>query len=89
MPALARPHRTQALVPRRECRFEPIRRAVESRAGRQFRGFRIEVVPGLGLVLHGEAASFHAKQLAQHVVAHVTGQAILANRIAVRPPARP
>lgn len=89
MPGPTRPSRPQALVPRREIRFEPVCRVVESRAGRQFREFRIEVVPGLGLVLHGEADSYHAKQVAQHVVGLLTGQAILANRIQVRPRPHP
>lgn len=75
----------EALVPRREVRFDRVRQAVEARVGRQFRHLRVEVVDGLGVVLHGEAASYHAKQLAQHVVGLVTGAAVLANRIEVRP----
>jgi hypothetical protein len=65
--------------------FDPLRRAVEARAGRQFRGLRMNVLDGLGVVLDGEAASYHAKQLAQHVVGLLTGQPVLANRIEVRP----
>ncbi|QEL16725.1 hypothetical protein [Limnoglobus roseus] len=77
---------SSALVNRPETGFELLHRAVEARAGRQFRGLRIEAVAGLGYVLHGLATSYYAKQLAQHVVGLLTGQTILANRIEVCPP---
>ncbi len=63
-----------------------LRRAVEARAGRRLRDLRVEVVTGeAGVVLHGRADCFYAKQLAQHVVARVTGLRVLANRIVVLP----
>ncbi|MBX9622601.1 MAG: BON domain-containing protein [Gemmataceae bacterium] len=42
------------------------------------------VVQERGLVLEGRAATFYAKQLAQHSAMLVTGLPLLANRIAVR-----
>lgn len=86
--SLPAPVRRTSLVPLRILRLEPVLRAIEIRAGHQYRDLRIEVIDGLGVVLHGEATSFHAKQLAQCVVTRLTGAAILANRIEVRPPTR-
>jgi hypothetical protein len=37
-----------------------------------------------GLVLRGHAATYHAKQLAQHAAMEVTGLLVLANEIEVR-----
>ena len=42
------------------------------------------VVQERGLVLEGRAATFYAKQLAQHTAMLATGLPLLANRIAVR-----
>lgn len=42
------------------------------------------VVQELGLVLEGRAATFYAKQLAQHEAMLVTGLPLLANRIEVQ-----
>jgi hypothetical protein len=41
---------------------------------------------GAGLVLRGRAATYHAKQLAQHAVMAATTARILANEIEVRAP---
>ena len=62
-----------------------LRQAVERRAGRRVRDLRVEWVGETGVVLHGRADSYHAKQLAQHVVGQMSGRTVLANRIAVRP----
>ncbi|HZZ82538.1 MAG TPA: hypothetical protein VFE62_28825 [Gemmataceae bacterium] len=45
-------------------------------------GFQL-LVHSQGLVLRGETHSFHAKQLAQHLVMKVTEVPILANEIVV------
>ncbi len=66
-----------------------MRRAVEARAGRRVRDLRVEWVGETGVVLYGRTDSYHAKQLAQHVVGQVSGRTILANRIEVRPPSAP
>ena len=66
-----------------------LRLAVEARAGRRVRDLRVEWIGATGVVLYGHTDIYHAKQLAQHVAGQVTGRAVLANRIEVRPPATP
>lgn len=46
-------------------------------------GFRVEIHEQ-GLVLHGFAPTFYAKQLAQHAAMEVSGLPVLANEIEVR-----
>jgi CheY-like chemotaxis protein len=53
--------------------------------GRRVIGLHVEVRDG-GLVLHGRAASYHAKQLAQHVAMAATDLPLVANRIDVISP---
>jgi CheY-like chemotaxis protein len=53
--------------------------------GRRIRDLRVEVRAD-GLVLHGRAASYHAKQLAQHAAMAVTNLPLVANRIEVTCP---
>jgi len=53
--------------------------------GRRVIGLRVEVRDG-GLVLHGRAASYHAKQLAQHAAMAVTDLPLVANQIEVISP---
>lgn len=52
------------------------------RWGRRVRSFRLELRQG-GLVLHGQAASYYTKQLAQHAAAEAAEMPIRANRIVV------
>lgn len=66
-----------------------LRLAVEARAGRRVRDLRVEWVGEAGVVLYGRTDTYHAKQLAQHVVGQVSGRAVLANRIEVRLPSAP
>lgn len=54
-----------------------------SRLGGRMRGLEV-VSQGNGLVLRGHAATYHAKQLAQHAAREVTGLPVLANEIEVR-----
>lgn len=56
----------------------------ERLAGRAQLHYLRVVVLERGLVLEGRAATFYAKQLAQHMAMLVTGLPLLANRIEVR-----
>lgn len=59
-----------------------VERQVQARTGRQIRDLSIEF--GLErVVLRGRAASFYAKQLAQHGVRDVLPQVVLENAIIV------
>ena len=66
---------------------DAMRLAVEARTGHRLRDFRVEVRHGVGVVLYGRSDCYYVKQLAQHVVGQVSGLRVLANRIAVVPPA--
>ena len=55
---------------------------IHRRLGSRIRDLRVLVLPA-GLVLQGRAATYHAKQLAQHAVMELTDRAILANDIEV------
>ena len=52
------------------------------RWGRYVHDFRVETLPG-GLVLHGRAATYYAKQLAQHAAAEAAGLPVCVNAIEV------
>jgi hypothetical protein len=56
---------------------------VQRRLGGRIRDLRVEVRPN-GIVLQGRAATYHAKQLAQHAAMELIGLVILANDIEVR-----
>lgn len=55
---------------------------LHSRLGGRLRDLRVVVRPD-GIVLQGRAATYHAKQLAQHAVMDATHLPIVANEIAV------
>ena len=55
---------------------------VLSRLSGQVRNFRL-VIRGCGLILTGQARTYHARQLAQQVVTEATMLPILANEIDV------
>jgi hypothetical protein len=55
---------------------------IQCRLGGQIREFRLVVVEK-GLILHGRAHTYYAKQLAQHAVMEATELRILANEIEV------
>jgi len=57
--------------------------AVKHRLGSRVREFRLLVL-GEGLILLGQTTTYHAKQLAQHVVMEATTMKIVANDIEVR-----
>jgi hypothetical protein len=52
------------------------------RSGRRVRGLRVFIQDG-GLVLHGQARTYYAKQLAQHALMEACRLPILANQIQV------
>lgn len=54
-----------------------------TRLGHRIRDLRVEMLAD-GVVLHGRAATYHAKQLAQHAAMDLFAQPILANEIEVR-----
>jgi hypothetical protein len=55
---------------------------VQRRLGSRVRDLRIVIRHG-GLILQGRAATYHAKQLAQHAAMEMSGLPILANDIDV------
>ena len=61
---------------------ENLERQIQSRLGTRVKDLRIEVRAG-GLVIHGRAATYHAKQLAQHAAVELAGVPVLVNDIDV------
>jgi hypothetical protein len=55
---------------------------VQQRTGRRVRDLRVELLPE-GVVLRGQAPTFHVKQLAQHGVRDLLPQVGLHNAIVV------
>ena len=64
-------------------REERLETLIERRLGYRVRDLRV-VVRATGLILQGRAATYHAKQLAQHAAMELTNLPILANDIEVR-----
>jgi hypothetical protein len=56
---------------------------IQDRLGGRVRDLRI-LLRSAGIILQGRAATYHAKQLAQHAAMEVAGRPILANDIEVR-----
>ena len=52
------------------------------RLGNRVRDLRVIVLPD-GMILQGRTATYHAKQMAQHIAMEVTDLPILANEIIV------
>jgi hypothetical protein len=63
-------------------RQEGLETLVRDRVGNRVRDLRI-ILRADGLVLEGRAATYHAKQLAQHVAMELSPVPILANDIRV------
>ncbi len=59
-----------------------LERQIQARTGRRIRGLSIEVRPE-HVVLRGRAATYYAKQLAQHGVRDLLPQVRLENQIVV------
>jgi hypothetical protein len=64
-----------------------LQETVQDRLAGRVHNFRI-LARKQGLVLQGDALSFYAKQLAQHIVMEATSVPIVANEIAVGCPER-
>jgi hypothetical protein len=64
-------------------RHERLEAMVQHRLGSRVRNLHILVRPN-GLILMGWAATYHAKQLAQHLTMELVALPILANDIEVR-----
>jgi hypothetical protein len=62
---------------------ERLESLMQRRLGNRIRDLRVRLLPG-GLVLHGRAATYHAKQLAQHAAMELACAPIAANDIEVR-----
>ena len=64
-------------------REEDLELVLHSRLGSRIRDLRVLLRPN-GIVLQGYAATYHAKQLAEHAVMEATRLPLLANDIEVR-----
>jgi hypothetical protein len=62
---------------------ERLENMLTHRLGSRVRGLRV-ILTQEGLILQGRAATFHAKQLAQHTAMEVASLPILSNDIEVR-----
>ena len=71
-----------ALMGSDQSREECVETLVQRRLGSRVRDLRVMVRPD-GIVLQGRAATYHAKQLAQHAAMEVLRRPILANDIEV------
>ena len=70
------------LLSRRVAKEENLECQLQCRLGNRVRNLRVQVYPE-GLVIQGRAATYHAKQLAQHAAMELAGAPILANDIEV------
>jgi hypothetical protein len=61
---------------------EHLESLLQCRLGNRVRDLRVQLYPA-GLVIQGRAATYHAKQLAQHAAMELTDVPILANDIEV------
>jgi hypothetical protein len=67
------------ISPQEEC----LESLLVRRLGNRVRDLRVLIRPE-GMILQGRAATYHAKQLAQHAAMELADLPILANRIEVR-----
>ena len=73
---------TEALATSLLSEEERLESTLIRRLGNRVRDLRIIVLPD-GLILQGRTATYHAKQMAQHIAMEVTDLPILANEILV------
>ena len=71
------------LMPPRQADQEHLECLMQTRLGTRIRNLRVQMLPG-GLVLQGRAATYYAKQLAQHAAMELATAPIVANDIEVR-----
>jgi hypothetical protein len=69
-------------TPQQVLQVERLEALVQRRLGSRVRDFRILPRPD-GVIIQGRAATYHAKQIAQHAVMEITNQHIVANDIEV------
>ena len=62
---------------------ERLENLLQTRLGSRIRDLRVQLLSS-GLILHGRATTYHAKQLAQHAAMELSEYPILANDIEVR-----
>ena len=70
------------LLPNTYATEEHLETLLQRRLGNRIRDLRVQLYAD-GLVLQGRAATYHAKQLAQHAAMELTTAPILANDIEV------
>jgi hypothetical protein len=73
---------TEALATSLLSEEERLESTLIRRLGNRVRDLRIIVLPD-GLILQGRTATYHAKQMAQHIAMEATDLPILANEIVV------
>lgn len=76
------PHVIAETVDSHEEYLESLEALMQRRLGGRVRDLRI-CVRGRGVILQGRAATYHAKQLAQHAAMELSGLPIIANDIQV------
>jgi hypothetical protein len=70
------------LMPVSQTEQERIESLLLRRLGNRIRNLRVHLLPS-GLILYGQTATYHAKQLAQHAAMELASTPILANDIEV------
>ena len=73
---------TNVLAPSILSEEERLENLLQRRLGNRVRDLRVVVLPE-GLILQGRTATYHAKQIAQHVAMELADLPILANEIVV------
>jgi hypothetical protein len=73
----------QVVVETMHSQGERLEALMQRRLGNRIRDLRV-VVRSTGIILQGRAATYHAKQLAQHAAMELANLPILANDIEVR-----
>lgn len=73
---------TNVLAPSFLTEEERLESMLQRRLGNRVRDLRVVLVPD-GLILQGRTATYHAKQVAQHVAMELADLPILANEIIV------
>ena len=70
------------VLPATHAKEDHLETLLQRRLGNRIRDLRVQLYPH-GLVLQGRAATYHAKQLAQHAAMELATMPILANDIEV------
>ncbi len=73
---------TNVLAPNVLAEDERLEGMLQRRLGNRIRDLRVLLLPE-GIILQGRAATYHAKQIAQHIAMELADLPILANEIVV------